>query len=65
MTEFVSLSSPGKLGMRWRLRAATAATHERMHAHAEFEAAAAGTIEAADYRRLLIPSMAFIVHSKM
>jgi heme oxygenase len=54
MTEFVSLSSPGKLGMRWRLRAATAATHERMHAHAGFEAAAAGTIEAADYRRLLV-----------
>ena len=40
--------------MRWRLRAATAATHERMHAHAGFGAAAAGTIEPSDYRRLLV-----------
>ena len=40
--------------MRWRLRAATATTHERMHAHAGFEAAAAGTIEVSDYRRLLV-----------
>ncbi len=40
--------------MRRRLRVATAATHERMHAHAGFEAAAAGTIEASDYRRLLV-----------
>jgi heme oxygenase len=40
--------------MRWRLRAATATAHERMHAHAGFEAAAAGTIEVSDYRRLLV-----------
>jgi heme oxygenase (biliverdin-IX-beta and delta-forming) len=54
MTEFVSLASPGGSGMRWRLRAATATTHERMHAHEGFEAAAAGTIEASDYRQLLV-----------
>ena len=40
--------------MRWRLRAATATTHERIHTHAGFEAAAAGTIEVSDYRRLLV-----------
>jgi heme oxygenase (biliverdin-IX-beta and delta-forming) len=39
--------------MRARLRAATTAAHERMHAHPGFAAAAAGTIEIADYRRLL------------
>ena len=54
MTEFVSLASSGRSAMRWRLRAATAIAHERMHAHAGFGAAAAGTIEVADYRRLLV-----------
>jgi len=54
MTEFVSSASLGGPAMRWRLRAATAAAHERMHAHAGFGAAAAGTIEAPDYRRLLV-----------
>ena len=54
MTEFAALASSGRSGMRWRLRAATATTHERMHAHAGFEAAAAGTIEVSDYRRLLV-----------
>jgi heme oxygenase len=50
----VSLASSGRSAMRWRLRAATATAHERMHAHAGFGAAAAGTIEASDYRRLLV-----------
>ncbi len=54
MTEIVSLASSGMSAMRWRLRAATASTHERMHAHAGFGAAAAGTIETPDYRRLLV-----------
>ncbi len=56
MTDFVSFASTSSGGsaMRWRLRAATASTHERMHAHAGFEAAAAGTIRAPDYRRLLV-----------
>jgi heme oxygenase (biliverdin-IX-beta and delta-forming) len=54
MTEFVSLASSGRSAMRWRLRAATATAHERMHAHAGFGAAAAGTIEGPDYRRLLV-----------
>jgi heme oxygenase len=53
MTEFASLASSGNSAMRWRLRAATATAHDRMHAHAGFGAAAAGTIEAPDYRRLL------------
>jgi len=39
--------------MRFRLRAATAAAHERMHAHPGFAAAAAGAIAVADYLRLL------------
>jgi heme oxygenase len=54
MTEFAALAASGTLGVRWRLRAATATTHERMHAHPGFEAAAAGTIELSDYRRLLV-----------
>jgi heme oxygenase (biliverdin-IX-beta and delta-forming) len=54
MTEFGSFSQSNSSGVRWRLRAATAATHERMHAHPGFEAAAAGTIELSDYRRLLV-----------
>jgi heme oxygenase (biliverdin-IX-beta and delta-forming) len=54
MTEFVSFASSGRSAMRWRLRTATATAHERMHAHAGFGAAAAGTIEAPDYRRLLV-----------
>ena len=54
MTEFATFASSGRSAMRWRLRAATATTHERMHAHAGFGAAAAGTIEASDYRRLLV-----------
>jgi heme oxygenase (biliverdin-IX-beta and delta-forming) len=54
MSGFAALASSGRPGMRWRLRAATATTHERMHAHAGFEAAAAGTIEVSDYRRLLV-----------
>jgi heme oxygenase (biliverdin-IX-beta and delta-forming) len=54
MTEFVSFASSGRSAMRWRLRTATATAHERMHAHAGFGAAAAGTIEAPDYRRLLM-----------
>ena len=47
--------SPRKtaIGMRWRLRAATAAAHERIHDHPGFAAAAAGAIEPADYCRLL------------
>ena len=53
MNGFVSFASSGTSTMRWRLRAATATAHERMHAHAGFGAAAAGTIEAPDYRRLL------------
>ncbi len=44
----------GSSAMRWRLRAATTPAHERMHAHAGFGAAAAGTIDAPDYRRLLV-----------
>jgi heme oxygenase (biliverdin-IX-beta and delta-forming) len=39
--------------LRALLRAATTAAHERMHAHAGFAAAAAGTIGVRDYRRLL------------
>ena len=54
MIDFVTFASSSRAAMRWRLRAATAITHERMHAHAGFGAAAAGTIEAADYRRLLV-----------
>jgi heme oxygenase len=54
MTEFISFASSGRSAMRWRLRAATATTHERMHAHAGFGAAAAGTIEAPDYLQLLV-----------
>jgi heme oxygenase (biliverdin-IX-beta and delta-forming) len=54
MTESVPLAPSSSSAMRWRLRAATATTHERMHAHAGFGAAAAGTIEPADYRRLLV-----------
>ena len=54
MTEFVSFASSGNSSMRRRLRAATGTAHERMHAHAGFGAAAAGTIEALDYRRLLV-----------
>lgn len=42
-----------RMSVRARLRAATAATHERMHAHPGFGAAAAGVIDASDYRRLL------------
>jgi heme oxygenase (biliverdin-IX-beta and delta-forming) len=53
MTEFVSFAHSSRSALRWRLRAATATTHERMHAHPGFEAAAAGTIELSDYRRLL------------
>jgi heme oxygenase (biliverdin-IX-beta and delta-forming) len=40
--------------VRWRLRTATASVHERMHAHAGFKAASAGTIHPIDYRRLLV-----------
>ncbi len=54
MTEFVSFAHSSRSALRWRLRAATATTHERMHAHPGFEAAAAGTIELSDYRRLLV-----------
>lgn len=43
----------GGAAVRRRLRAATSAAHERMHAHAGFAAAAAGTINVPDYRRLL------------
>jgi heme oxygenase (biliverdin-IX-beta and delta-forming) len=56
----VSLGSDAALAlskanaMRRRLRDATAAAHERMHAHAGFKGAAAGTIEPLDYRLLLI-----------
>ena len=39
--------------VRTRLRAETAAAHERMHVHPGFAAAAAGTIERSDYLRLL------------
>jgi heme oxygenase (biliverdin-IX-beta and delta-forming) len=46
-------NDPASSGMRARLRAATTAAHERMHAHPGFAAAAAGTIGFADYRRLL------------
>lgn len=59
MTEFVSFASSGSSAVRWRLRAATATTHERMHAHTGFGAAAAGTIDASDYRRLLIRLLGF------
>ena len=54
MTELVPLASSSSSAMRGRLRAATATAHQRMHAHAGFGAAAAGTIEASDYRRLLV-----------
>ena len=54
MTEFISFAHSSRSALRWRLRAATATTHERMHAHPGFEAAAAGTIELSDYRRLLV-----------
>ena len=54
MTEFVSFAHSSRSALRWRLRAATATTHERMHAHPGFEAAAAGTIELSEYRRLLV-----------
>ena len=53
MTDSAQSLRSNRPAMRWRLRAATAATHERMHAHAGFGAAAAGTIEVSDYRRLL------------
>jgi heme oxygenase len=53
MTELVSFAHSSRSALRWRLRAATATTHERMHAHPGFEAAAAGTIELSEYRRLL------------
>lgn len=39
--------------MRARLRAATTAAHERMHAHAGFAAAVTGSIGVTDYRLLL------------
>ena len=42
-----------RVDVRARLRAATAAAHERMHAHPGFAAAAAGQIGLGDYRRLL------------
>jgi heme oxygenase (biliverdin-IX-beta and delta-forming) len=54
MSELATLTSPSGLAMRWRLRAATAEAHERMHTHAGFGAAAAGTIGAQDYRQLLM-----------
>jgi heme oxygenase len=54
MNEFAALATSARSALRWRLRAATATTHERMHAHPGFEAAAAGTIELSDYRRLLV-----------
>ncbi len=54
MSELAALTSPSGVAMRWRLRAATAEAHGRMHAHAGFGAAAAGTIGADDYRRLLM-----------
>lgn len=54
MSELAALTSPSGLAMRWRLRAATAEAHERMHTHAGFGAAAEGTIGAQDYRQLLM-----------
>jgi heme oxygenase (biliverdin-IX-beta and delta-forming) len=54
MNELATFTPTSGLALRWRLRTATARTHERMHAHAGFEAAAAGTISVLDYRRLLI-----------
>jgi heme oxygenase (biliverdin-IX-beta and delta-forming) len=53
MTQFAPSASSNGSAMRWRLRAATVAAHERMHGHAGFGAAADGTIDATDYRRLL------------
>jgi heme oxygenase (biliverdin-IX-beta and delta-forming) len=43
----------GSSSMRARLRAATTAAHERMHAHSGFAAAATGAIAVTDYRLLL------------
>jgi len=40
-------------GLRLRLRAATAQTHERLHGHAGLGAAASGRMALADYRLLL------------
>ena len=45
--------------VRFLLRSATAAAHERMHAHTGFNAAAAGTIGVQDYRRLLSRLLGF------
>jgi heme oxygenase len=43
----------GKSDIRQRLREATAQTHERLHHHPGFSAAASGAISLPDYRRLL------------
>ena len=54
MTEFVSFASLRQVGHALAIARCDRDAHERMHAHAGFGAAAAGTIEVSDYRRLLV-----------